>query len=414
VGWFDDFLAVEKNPVKLMWGALPPNVRDAYSSGARSLATLAGELSPGAAFRDAGAEYVNMMDAAREGSWMDAAAGPAKMATAMAGIVPISKGAKAIRGYHGSPHDYAAERLVKLPSGQTDYIVGAPNKLPTVPQGASVVQDFPLGRMRTDKIGTGEGAQVQGHGLFVAERPGVAQSYRDDLSGVPEIKRFDLGSMVLGPHNNFDYTRNASRSRRDNIHSTLAEDLLINQSDLVGAPDKQAFALAKLDNLIERYRTEWPEGVADAMALRERLARPGAVSLNMGPQPGKMYEVDIHADPARFLNWDKPIAGQDANVVKAVKEMGGSPRMTGEQFMESVSGQPAMTASTLQSFGVPGVRYLDQLSRQAGEGTRNTVVFDPSIIEIMRKYGLLPATVAAGVGGASMLPTDNAPQGGLF
>jgi hypothetical protein len=32
----------------------------------------------------------------------------------------------------------------------------------------------------------------------------------------------------------------------------------------------------------------------------------------------------------------------------------------------------------------------------------------------MRKYGLLPATVAAGVGGASMLPTDNAPQGGLF
>jgi hypothetical protein len=50
-----------------------------------------------------------------------------------------------------------------------------------------------------------------------------------------------------------------------------------------------------------------------------------------------------------------------------------------------------------------GIRYLDQGSRGAGEGTHNYVVFDPGIIEILRKYGLgglIAGTGAAGLGTA--------------
>jgi GNAT superfamily N-acetyltransferase len=49
----------------------------------------------------------------------------------------------------------------------------------------------------------------------------------------------------------------------------------------------------------------------------------------------------------------------------------------------------------------PGISYLDQGSRGAGEGTRNHVVFDPKTIEILRKYGLLPP--AALVGGNALM-----------
>lgn len=87
-----------------------------------------------------------------------------------------------IRAYQGSPHNFAAERLVRMPDGSTQYIVGKPDVLPDVPAGAEVLQDFPLGRMRMDKLGTGEGAQAFGHGLYTAENEGIARHYRDMLA----------------------------------------------------------------------------------------------------------------------------------------------------------------------------------------------------------------------------------------
>jgi hypothetical protein len=57
------------------------------------------------------------------------------------GALPAA--AKGIRAFHGSPHDFD--------------------------------------RFDMSKIGTGEGAQAYGHGLYFAESEGVAKSYRDDL-----------------------------------------------------------------------------------------------------------------------------------------------------------------------------------------------------------------------------------------
>jgi hypothetical protein len=56
-------------------------------------------------------------------------------------------------------------------------------------------------------------------------------------------------------------------------------------------------------------------------------------------------------------------------------------------------------AAALNKSGIPGIRYLDQGSRGAGEGSRNYVAFDPKMIEILKKYGLL--VPAAGLGAAS-------------
>jgi len=50
---------------------------------------------------------------------------------------------------------------------------------------------------------------------------------------------------------------------------------------------------------------------------------------------------------------------------------------------------------------VPGIQYLDQGSRAAGAGSRNYVMFDPSKIEILRRYGFLGPLGAAGIGAAS-------------
>jgi hypothetical protein len=66
--------------------------------------------------------------------------------------------------------------------------------------------------------------------------------------------------------------------------------------------------------------------------------------------------------------------------------------------MRAFGGNRAMGSESqkLLGSGIPGIKYLDQGSRAAGEGSRNYVVFNPDIIEILRKYGVLAPTATAG------------------
>ena len=40
----------------------------------------------------------------------------------------------------------------------------------------------------------------------------------------------------------------------------------------------------------------------------------------------------------------------------------------------------------LREAGIPGIRYLDAGSRDAGEGSRNYVVFDDNLLDILHKW----------------------------
>ena len=66
-------------------------------------------------------------------------------------------------------------------------------------------------------------------------------------------------------------------------------------------------------------------------------------------------------------------------------------------------------SQSMRDAGIPGIKYLDQGSRSAGEGSRNYVVFDDKLIEILRKYGLL-GTLGAG---AAVSQSDYADAKGL-
>jgi hypothetical protein len=58
-------------------------------------------------------------------------------------------------------------------------------------------------------------------------------------------------------------------------------------------------------------------------------------------------------------------------------------------------------AATMRAHGIPGIKYLDQGSRGAGEGTHNYVVFDPKTLEILRKYGIAGLMAGGGAAAAS-------------
>jgi hypothetical protein len=75
------------------------------------------------------------------------------------------------------------------------------------------------------------------------------------------------------------------------------------------------------------------------------------------------------------------------------------PTTMGDLYRSNYLGDPTAASAALQEAGIPGIRYLDSGSRQAGEGTHNYVTFSPSIMAIIRRYGI--AGLISGAGAAA-------------
>jgi Large polyvalent protein associated domain 23 len=254
-----------------------------------------------------------------------------------------------IRAYHGSPHDFD--------------------------------------KFDTAKIGTGEGAQAFGYGHYFAENEGVATSYRDALAG-------------LGKHPDFPAPPGSFADR-------LAEAF--------GGDGK---TWDRGNRNISDYAKKFADhnGIDQNSGLRYSQFKDGSkfidgenywstASKELKPGEGHMYEVGIKADPDHFLDWDKPINQQPDKVRAAIPEKWNpSWDVEGDSWKAHTKSPEFM--KQMQESGVPGIKYLDQGSRGAGTGSRNYVVFDPSIIEIMRKYGIVPGMMggAAALGGGGHEP----------
>lgn len=137
----------------------------------------------------------------------------------------------------------------------------------------------------------------------------------------------------------------------------------------------------------------------------EDVARLYRDKLTPAGQSGGMYEVRINADPNDFLDWDAPMSAQPKAFLDAIDDVTSwkTKRARGEDplfkdygyaFIQSLEGNKELSKS-----GVPGLRYLDEQSRKNGGGSRNYVLFDDSLIDVLRKYGL--AGLMAMAGGAT-------------
>jgi hypothetical protein len=289
-----------------------------------------------------------------------------------------------IRAYHGSPHDFD--------------------------------------RFDMSKIGTGEGAQAFGHGLYFAENEGVAKSYKNALSG----QRFKDGSVFNDANPAHQASAYVSGTKsKDEAIAAINDDIAMSRRQM---DEKHAQILLRAKGMLERG-----ENIPE---------------LNNG----RLYEVRINASPDDFLDWDKPLSQQSEKVRKAIgydeqagnrydeiskrlgelqwqqggldspewtslvrearsirEKMGSSgPQYQGEEYARSLLDAHGKqgAAQKMREAGIPGIKYLDQGSRTAGDGSRNYVVFDDNLIEILRKYGLLGMIGGSAVAGG-LQPDQN-------
>jgi hypothetical protein len=238
-----------------------------------------------------------------------------------------------------------------------------------------------FGKFDASKIGTGEGAQAYGHGLYLAESRGVATGYADKLSGSLPIELTVNGQALP--------FEDAAR---------LA----------FGEPVSKALTASGAANKQEAWF-----GLADALRAKGMTA---------APQYGNLYKVDLPDEQiAKMLDWDKPLSQQPQEIMSIVQQKLKEQKYLGpndngprqlkaalkawkmehggmsETAMESLVGgrgnllgaTPEEVAQNLNNIGIPGIRYLDGGSRGAGTGTRNYVVFpgNEGLLTILERNG---------------------------
>ena len=282
----------------------------------------------------------------------------------------------------------------ELARGLENYMVRTGGILPMdtwhgTPHRFPPTANNPLGEFDPMKIGTGEGAQAYGHGLYLAENPGVAKGYQKDVTrklfDTNSILGWEEGRVKLNPGDSgmlFQYARGTLPPIE------AAKKLKINAGSAGAYSD---------------------ETIADAITkIREQTK-------------GNLYKVDLPDEHiAKMLDWDKPLSQQSA-IADSIKGAGGkvysaawylpTPKggaypikvslmdgdypMTGRQLYQRVSqelGGDEAASQYFKDLKIPGIRYLDQGSR-AGGGTSNFVVFDPAHMDILERNGVTAASL---------------------
>lgn len=221
------------------------------------------------------------------------------------------------------------------------------------------------------KIGTGEGAQAFGRGLYFAEDEGVAKGYRDTLSRdtflTPEGAVWSPRSLQ-----HLNVRAVATRNPVEDLES----------------------AIRRGEGLLDSATPETRNLLESDLNVLNALRDAGGVTRN----PGHMYEVNLNASPRDFLNWDRSLSQQPPEIQESLARLYPSMYRRGsDDYDPSESGQmiyrrlqsnlgDVETPNALMRVGIPGTRYFDAGSRGVGGGTSNYAVFDPEIIDITRRY----------------------------
>lgn len=262
------------------------------------------------------------------------------------------------------------------------YITFAPGQIKSAtgnsgnfsPELASILEQpayhgtpYDVDRFSLQKIGTGEGAQAYGWGLYFASQREVADFYRRNLTGIAR-----------------------------NIPATMGDQAL----QEAGGDRGRAVAT------LTRRRDALPEAArGNTQAAIDWLRR--------GQDTGRLYQVDVPED-SDLLDWDKPYSEQpqkvrDALPVRIEKDSDGASDSkwvllvgdkdvdggrTRKELQEKVDSRafgeivmrgmgvfmgPKQTSEYLLAQGIPGLRYLDGDSRGSG-GTHNYVIWDESAV----------------------------------
>jgi hypothetical protein len=258
-------------------------------------------------------------------------------------------------------------------------------------------------RFSLNAIGSGEGAQAYGWGLYFAGQKEVAEHYQNQLSYYGS--GFEDAELP------------------EDVKKVLREIIPPLESPLRLAPDSEARKIikeslsARRDSIytsMQEHRSRHDEDAPKAMREKYRVLTAALESVDSLPK-GHLYEVEIPDDDTMLL-WDKPLTEQHEVVKESLGEIGKAlgdfveqmedrlnayfDEWTGAELYKVLSryasegalpGQDDTSGNFdqdvslyLHSKGINGIKYLDGVSRTAGKGSYNYVIFDDAAANVVK------------------------------
>jgi hypothetical protein len=241
-------------------------------------------------------------------------------------------GAAAMAASNFIPFGTLLNRFRRGPMSELDVYHGTPHRFPAT-------EANPLGEFDASKIGSGEGAQAYGHGIYLAEDPDVAKTYQSAQS--PSARK---ATMTLQA---FD----------GNVNKAIA------------AMKKEVATMTAHKDSPYLRQGAFQE-TQDALNYLQQMKKGAA------PQTGALYTADLPDEMIdRMLDWDKPFNQQSPNAQKAIKDaLEVRKRQTGgyglfdpleKSSIKDLVG--SIGEERLRQAGIPGIRYLDRQSRIYGK-----------------------------------------------
>jgi hypothetical protein len=252
------------------------------------------------------------------------------------------------------------------------------------------------------KIGTGEGAQAFGRGVYFADAQNTGKTYQQTLA---QYQWADAKVVAAELPKAFQGSSDNARKIIDDIQQALKSGDIKNGSEYLKAFDVSP-------------------------ALQPAYKKAGQLM----DAKGNLYAQDLPDEVLpKMLQWDKPLSEHPESVQKALAHItaaepvdgmaltgGGKLRITNSEdfgrkyFLEmgdskfplaeadvknlvgsgadgksiyqaliTQLGSDQAASEYLKSRGIPGLSYLDQGSRTAGKGTMNHVIWDQALLDRM-------------------------------
>jgi len=294
--------------------------------------------------------------------------------TPMAGLLSLGNSLRN-RKILQNPKNALRERAFEIDEDARRFLASSPEEQTMTVAGAfspglaTVYHGSPhkFAKFDSSKIGTGEGAQAYGHGLYFAENPKVAGEYQKALT-----------KTGMDQHSNLTAAQLLKQTKGD--HAAALE-------------------------LVDRFEGQFLNGYQNK-AKNQQVREILQSKRDPGDGTGSLYKVDLPDEHiAKMLDWDKPLSGQTPEVQNALRTAG----LAVPDYHANLSGEsiyrmrpdvpPAEVSRRMREAGIPGIKYLDQGSRTPGASSLTPAQLDARVTA-------LKADIASGGGNQAKMRAD--------
>lgn len=276
-----------------------------------------------------------------------------------------------------------------------DGVLEASNAVVTAPSFSIEAMHATPHRFRkfdTSKMGTGEGAQAFGWGLYFSGDKGSNRyyygrfsSYRDsfvvdgkEMEGLEGYKKLynELRGILL-------------MYGRDELYMNEMNHLLGLMHEGYTAADIKKDSKSRMKKKRKAYKDAYYTALEE---IEERGLKVVRVDM-----PAANYRVELNVDDSNLLMWDEKVPAELHDAVRELKSgqpvkglvisMPNASEMTWPGYriyseLINALGSAKAASEWLAERGYKGIKYLDGTSRRAGEGTYNYVIFSGDDVKI--------------------------------